>query len=71
MHKRINEDLIAPCGINCGVCKYYLAKVMGSHKSKSTGCIGCLPKNKVCTYKEGCEPLKMRVVRFCFECTHF
>ena len=71
MHKSPSEALIAPCGINCGVCKFYLATIKGLYKSKKSGCIGCIPRNKGCTYQGGCEPLKKREVRFCFECTDF
>ena len=34
-----HRDLIAPCGINCSVCKYYLSKAKGLYKSKKSGCI--------------------------------
>ena len=66
-----SEELIAPYGINCGLCKYYLAKVKGLYKSKRSGCIGCIPRNKGCTYQGGCEQLRKGTVRFCFECTNF
>ena len=71
MHKRPDELLIAPCGINCGVCKYYLAKAKGLYKSNKSGCIGCMPRDKGCTYQGGCEPLNKKAVRFCYECRNF
>lgn len=70
MHKRPNEALIAPCGINCGVCKYYLAKAKGIYKSRRSGCIGCVPRGKGCVC-QGCEPLTKGNVRFCYECRDF
>jgi len=33
----MNEDLIAPCGMNCGVCRFYLSRVKGLYKSKKSG----------------------------------
>ena len=71
MQTKLSEELTAPCGINCGVCKRYLATVRGLYKSKKSGCIGCIPRNNGCTYQGGCEQLKKREVRFCFECSDF
>lgn len=66
-----SEELIAPCGINCGACKYYLTKTRGLYKSNRSGCIGCIPRDKGCTYQGGCEPLNKRAIRFCYECSNF
>jgi len=71
MCKRISEELIAPCGINCGVCRYYLTKAKGLYKSKKSGCIGCVPRNEGCTYQGGCGPLIKGIVRFCYVCSDF
>jgi hypothetical protein len=63
-------DLIAPCGMNCGICKAYLAYSRGvpKQKGKVTHCVGCLPRNKNCFIKRGCKKLAKNEVRFCFEC---
>lgn len=67
----MQEDLIAPCGINCAVCKFYLGKKKGIYRTEASGCIGCLPRNRGCLYQGGCEPLNSRSVRFCSECSQF
>lgn len=61
----MNKDLIAPCGMNCGICLHYL----GSENK----CPGCYTGRKVngrlirchrrlCTKRKG---------DFCFECESF
>jgi hypothetical protein len=70
----MNDDLIAPCGMNCGLCINYLAqtndlKKQGFHKSY---CPGCIPRGKHCTYMHGnCELLGTGQVRFCYQCGDF
>jgi len=70
-------DLIAPCGMNCGVCGAYLAmknKVTTSPNGKKAAwCYGCLPRGKGCTMNKshGCEKLMTLSVRFCHECKKF
>jgi hypothetical protein len=66
MAHRINKKLIAPCGMNCGVCKAYLRE--------NNPCYGCRdadqnkPKTRVdctlrlCTKREG---------YFCYACVEF
>jgi hypothetical protein len=62
----INKDLIAPCGMNCGVCKAYL------HPKKS--CHGCnnAKQNKTKTrtqcYLRMCSKRKSY---FCYDCKEF
>ncbi|MFC1995459.1 DUF3795 domain-containing protein [Chloroflexota bacterium] len=48
----MNEELIAPCGMNCGICSGYLAS---KYDIKSKGikmpyCIGCRPRDKKCAF---------------------
>lgn len=70
----IRGELIAPCGMNCGVCVSYLAR---EHDLKSKGlkrvyCDGCLPRGKNCLHMSGsCELLRDGRVRFCYECEDF
>jgi len=68
---KMNEELIAPCGLNCGVCIYYLSRVKGLYKSKKSGCIGCRLRDRGCHNHGGCEPIKTKTVRFCYECSDF
>ena len=67
----MDEELIAPCGINCGVCRMYLSRDRGLYKSENAGCTGCVPRNTGCKMKGGCQPLNSHEVRFCFECKDF
>ncbi|KNZ40616.1 DUF3795 domain-containing protein [Acetobacterium bakii] len=67
----MEEKLIAPCGMNCGVCVSYLAmkndlKKQGFNRKY---CAGCLPRGKNCTFmKDHCDLLGKGLVRFCYEC---
>lgn len=70
----LREDLIAPCGMNCGLCIAYLGgrneiNREGFHR---TYCEGCLPRGKGCTFMgDRCARLKNGAVRFCSECPDF
>ena len=81
MHRKqllpIDPQLIAPCGMNCGVCSGYLAfknKIPRS-KGKISHCKGCRPRNKQCAFlKKICkdnQKLLKGEVNFCFECNCF
>ena len=70
----MNEELIAPCGMNCAICSGYLAY---QHDVKSKGirmpyCIGCRPRDKQCAFlKKRCELLLTGKVKYCYECDNF
>jgi len=70
----MEERLIAPCGMNCGLCSSYLAM---DHDLKRKGfsktyCAGCLPRGKNCSFlKKSCGLLGKGLVRFCYECPEF
>ncbi len=68
---KMNEELIAPCGINCSVCKYYLARERGLYKTKSAGCTGCIPGDSDCRIIKDCEEFGKNNYRFCYECGDF
>ena len=61
--------LIAPCGMNCGVCYAYLRKdrkcpgCHGEDTDKSASCIKCIIKN--------CEMIKISQSGFCYECVKY
>lgn len=67
-------ELIAPCGMNCGICAGYLAL---KNKIKDKGikmpyCTGCRPRKKNCAFlKKQCLKLFNSEVTFCFECSVF
>ena len=59
--------LIAPCGMNCNVCRAVL-----DNSGRAKQCPGCKPRGKGCTYYGGmCEKLRSEGVRFCHECGDF
>jgi hypothetical protein len=70
----LNEELIAPCGMNCAICSRYLAT---KHDSKHAGiriphCSGCRPRDKRCAFlKKRCSLLLNREVSYCYECREF
>ena len=59
-------SLIAPCGMNCGICKYYLWEkkkcpgCRGNDTDKPPYCVRCKIKN--------CETIAEGRSKFCFEC---
>ena len=70
----MNKELVAPCGMNCGLCSGYLAYTKGIPKKKGKigHCIACRPRNKQCAYLKGhCKLLRDRKIEFCYECPEF
>jgi len=68
--KQDNENLlIAPCGMNCSVCRAYLRK-----KNKCSGCrvtdIGKPITRTTCKIKT-CDVLETNNSSYCFECEKF
>ena len=70
----IDENLIAPCGMNCAVCSKYLAY---ANRLKRSQCPGCRARNTDCTYLFGKWEGMNHVVegtaeaKFCFECDRY
>lgn len=70
----VSKDLIAPCGMNCGICSGFLAM---QHDVKSKGihvpyCSGCRIRNKQCAWlKKRCLLLQQKKVEYCFECPDY
>ena len=70
----MNEDLIAPCGMNCSLCSAYQFKKLdlnslGFHRKY---CPGCIPRGQNCVHmKAACNLLGEGKVRFCYECVLF
>ena len=70
----MEEKLIAPCGMNCGLCVSYQFKdrdlnTRGFHRKY---CEGCIPRGKNCTHMgDQCVLLKKGSVRFCSLCKSF
>jgi hypothetical protein len=61
--------LIAPCGMNCGICRAYLREkkkcpgCLGEDTNKSASCLNCVIRN--------CETIKGGQSRFCFDCEKY
>jgi hypothetical protein len=72
--KEFDRDLIAPCGMNCGICSGYLAysRNIPKKRGKIIHCIGCRPRNKQCAFLKGyCTRLRNGKIGFCYECSDF
>jgi len=65
----LETELIAPCGMNCGVCLRYLRLKGGCQGcrsedvSKTTSCMHCVIKN--------CKNLATTKSGFCYECAEY
>lgn len=71
MNNKLTADLIAPCGMNCGICKAYLAYSRGvpCKKGEISRCTGCITRNKNCVFiRRDCEKIRKKQIRFCYEC---
>lgn len=70
----MEENLIAPCGMNCGLCISYLA-MKNDLKKKGFArkyCPGCRPRRKNCTFMaKQCNLVGKGLIGFCFECENF
>lgn len=70
MTSKFTPELIAPCGMNCGICKNYLAFSRGipTKRGKINHCSGCKIRAKNCYIKRSCVKLSKGKVKYCFEC---
>lgn len=70
----MQEELIAPCGMNCSLCSAYQfgQKDINKRGFNRKYCPGCIPRGQNCLHMaDQCELLKNGSVRFCFECPSF
>jgi hypothetical protein len=66
-----SKKLIAPCGMNCGVCLGYFGYTSAGKRRKSI-CIGCTPSGKSCAWiKKSCKKLLKNEIEYCYECNDF
>jgi hypothetical protein len=65
-----SPDFVAPCGMNCGICKAYLAYIHGTPRvrGKVTYCAGCVHRGKNCYIKRGCPKLRKHELENCSQC---
>jgi hypothetical protein len=63
------SSLIAPCGMNCGICRAYLRPkkkcpgCRGEDTQKMLSCLQCKIKN--------CERIRVERYQFCFRCESY
>ena len=70
----MDRQLIAPCGMYCGLCSSYLAYLnqIPRQLGRFTYCAGCRPRGKHCAWlKNRCELLRNQAVQYCFECPSY
>ncbi len=64
-----DEKIIAPCGINCSLCRAYVREhkpcpgCRGEASNKSNACLTCAIKN--------CNVLINSSIQFCYECQQY
>lgn len=66
--------LIAPCGMNCGICSSYLAMKYNvrSQGFKMGYCVGCRTRDKLCAFiTRSCRILMSGEVEYCYQCEEF
>ncbi len=71
MDSKFTPELIAPCGMNCGICKSYLAYSRGvpTKRGEVSHCVGCRVRNKNCAFlKRDCPKKVGKQLSFCYEC---
>ena len=71
-------ELIAPCGMNCGICIAFFGYTLNGKKRKHV-CKGCRLRNthqsldrSLCAFiKKQCEKLATNQLEYCFQCINF
>ena len=69
-NNKFSAELIAPCGMNCALCKGYIAYTYGIPRvrGKVNYCAGCVPRAKNCYIKRNCKKLTKHEIQSCSEC---
>ncbi len=67
---KFNPELVAPCGMNCAICRGYIAYTHGIPRvsGKITYCAGCVHRAKNCYIKRNCKKLTKHEIHSCSEC---
>jgi hypothetical protein len=64
-------ELIAPCGMNCGICVAFFGYTLEGKKRKHV-CSTCRSRVSRCAFlKEQCDKLATKQIVYCFECPDF
>ena len=70
----MEEQQIAPCGMNCSLCVAYQSEKYDLKKKgfNRQYCPGCIPRGKHCLHMQAhCKLVGKGLVRFCYECASF
>ncbi len=69
-NRKFTAELVAPCGMNCAICRGYIAYTHGIPRvrGKITYCAGCVPRAKNCYIKRNCKKLTKHEIQSCSEC---
>ncbi len=71
MQQKLPSDIVAPCGMNCGICVAKFGYTMKGEKRKHE-CSGCRSRKSQCAFiKQQCPRLAKEHINYCFECTDF
>ncbi len=67
---RFIPELIAQCGMNCALCRAFLAYSHETQKVRGrvTHCAGCRPGAKKCYVIRACPKLRKKQIQSCSEC---
>lgn len=73
MNTALSPDHIAPCGMNCALCRAYQEVGNPLKKgAKRKTCPGCIPRGKHCLHMaDACDAVGKGLVRFCLMCERF
>ncbi len=70
----MDEELIAPCGMNCALCVAYQAQALDLKRKgfSRSYCAGCRPRGKHCAFMKGrCAKIGEGLIHDCSECGDF
>ena len=68
---KIRPELIAPCGMDCGICIAFFGYTMKGETRKHP-CSSCRSRDSQCAFiKKQCDKLATKQIEYCFECTDF
>lgn len=71
MSNQFDMKLIAPCGMNCGICIAFFGYTM-SGKRRKHACSSCWSRERLCAFiKKECEKVASKQLHYCFECNDF
>ncbi len=70
----LNDEFIAPCGMNCRLCVNFQAMLYDLDKKgfNRMYCPGCRPRGKHCLHLQShCNLVGRGLIKYCYECEEF